>query len=1220
MRKKWQIIRKNEKNKKICVIIAIKKYMIFYKKLMTIVREIRREKDNMKKQRKLGKRVLSILLCMSLTMSGLIVPTKQVRAVETQAEENTGNTKTIAGLGTSVIVDPTAPANDTDAWKGSYVYYGNYNSSPVKYRVLDASTTDYSADGTTQTMLLDCDSILYYQKFDEDGTANEDGKKANDWSISDVKNSLNGDGFLNKAGVFTSAEKNAIAASTVDSHELTTDSETGVNVASWTQSAFANYVALTGEQIFLLDAEDVSNGVYGYSMTDSGCENRKKTGSSAADWWLRSACSDSGYNVGYVYDDDGGYITLSNDVNDNSPGVSPSLNLNLSSVLFSSVISGTAGETGAEYKLTLLDGDMTIAASGDVTRNGKTVTVPYSISGANSANATQVSVLILDKEYTVGNTNGATVLDYQKINVDSFLASGKGTYTLPDSLANERMGLDYYAYIVAEDVNGEKETDYASTPVAIPWAAPISKQMNFGTQGIIDPAVPNSASDAWKGCYVYYGNYDADGDGTAEPVKYRVLDASTTDYSADGMTQTMFLDCDSVLYKQKFDSDRTANKDGKKANDWSISDVKNSLNGDGFLNNEGVFTTAEKNAIAKSNVATHALTTDSKTGINVEEWTQRFFANYVALTGEQIFLLDAEDVSNGAYGYSMTVEATENRKKAGSATAYWWLRSADNMKDDYAGCVTGDGYIGSNRVDGTYPGVSPALNLNLSSVLFSSANAVSKSSDLTSGSVEISTEANTDWKLTLKDNEKSVALTEGRSVTKASDGTITVPYTYKDKENATEKEKVNQISVMITDKAYDAEKAVNAQEAQILYYGALQDIKNAEGNESTVAETSTGTGTFALPNALTEKMQGEDYHIYLLAEHVNDDNNTDYASEPLEVEVKTPIETVTVPSIDTPIAEEPLKEEITVSSTGVAEKATLTWKKNDTEATGNAQWKTTYQAYVTLTAADGYAFTDTTGAILNEDSVDTENITMNEDGTLTIACGEYTTATRKTESATAPEVGTKDTSDDGTATYKVTTSDVTNGTVTYVAPTDAKATTITIPDTIVIDGVTYKVTAIEKNAFKNNKYIKKVIIGNNIITIGDNAFYGCKKLKTVKFGKNVKIIGNKAFYKCSALTKITIPSKVKTIGKSAFEGCKKLKTVTIGKSVTKIGAKAFYGCSKIKTLTIKSSKLTTKKIGSKTFSKTSKSMTVKVPKKKFKTYKSMLIKRGVNKKAKFKKS
>ena len=373
------------------------------------------------------------------------------------------NAKTIAGLGTSVIVDPTAPASSSDAWNGSYVYYGKYNSSPVKYRVLDASTTDYSADGTTQTMFLDCDCILYYMPFDSDGTANEDGKKASDWSISDVKSSLNGDGFLNKEGVFTTAEKNAIAASNVASHALTTNSATGVNVASWTQKNFENYVALTGEQIFLLDAEDVSNGAYGYRMMDNDCENRKKKGSSDDYWWWLRSATDSGYSVGYVLDDGNiGY----NSVYSRRTGVSPALNLNLSSVLFSSVISGTAGETGAEYKLTLLDGDMTIAASGDVTRNGKTVTVPYSISGANSANATQVSVLILDKEYTAGNTNGATVLDYQKLNVDSFSASGTGTFTLPSGLTGT-LGTDYHIYLLAEQVNAHNSTDYASEPVKV---------------------------------------------------------------------------------------------------------------------------------------------------------------------------------------------------------------------------------------------------------------------------------------------------------------------------------------------------------------------------------------------------------------------------------------------------------------------------------------------------------------------------------------------------------------------------------------------------------------------------------------------------------------------------------------------------------------------------------------------------------------------------------
>ncbi|MBE5937975.1 MAG: hypothetical protein E7265_08095, partial [Lachnospiraceae bacterium] len=148
-------------------------------------------------------------------------------------------------------------------------------------------------------------------------------------------------------------------------------------------------------------------------------------------------------------------------------------------------------------------------------------------------------------------------------------------------------------------------------------------------------------------------------------------------------------------------------------------------------------------------------------------------------------------------------------------------------------------------------------------------------------------------------------------------------------------------------------------------------------------------------------------------------------------------------------------------------------------------------------------------------------------------------------------VGTKCTADDGTAIYKITVSDIVNGTVTYVAPANKKAATVNVPDTVVISGVTYKVTAIEKKA---------------------------------------------------------------------FSGCKKLNKVTIGKNVAKIGAKAFYGCSKLETLIIKTTKLTVKKVGSKVFGKTPKKMTVKVPKKKFNAYKKMLIKRGVNKKAKFKKN
>ena len=302
-----------------------------------------------------------------------------------------------------------------------------------------------------------------------------------------------------------------------------------------------------------------------------------------------------------------------------------------------------------------------------------------------------------------------------------------------------------------------------------------------------------------------------------------------------------------------------------------------------------------------------------------------------------------------------------------------------------------------------------------------------------------------------------------------------------------------------------------------------------------------------------------------------------------------------------------------------------------------------------------------------EEGVVTKEATATEKGEKTYTCSVCKT-TKKEEipALGAPAVGEEITSEDGSATYKVTEAGENGNSVTYEAPTDKNQATVVVPATVTINNITYNVTTISDTAFAGNKKLTSVTIGDNVTgfsdktfkgcsnlktvdvgngvtsipanafknfkklttvkmgtgvkTIGKNAFYGCKKLKNLTIGKNVVAIGDKAFYKCTSLTKVTIPSKVKTIGKSAFEGCKKLKTVTIGKSVTKIGAKAFYGCSKVKTLTIKSSKLITKKIGSKAFSKTPKSMTVKVPKKKFTAYKSMLIKKGVNKKAKFKKN
>jgi len=160
------------------------------------------------------------------------------------------------------------------------------------------------------------------------------------------------------------------------------------------------------------------------------------------------------------------------------------------------------------------------------------------------------------------------------------------------------------------------------------------------------------------------------------------------------------------------------------------------------------------------------------------------------------------------------------------------------------------------------------------------------------------------------------------------------------------------------------------------------------------------------------------------------------------------------------------------------------------------------------------------------------------------------------------------------ATYKVTKSGKSNGTVEYCKSTNSKAKTIKVPATVTINGINYKVTSIANNAFKNNKTVTKIVIGKNVKTIGSSAFSGCNKLKTVSIGANVTKIGSNAFYKCIKLTKITIPAKMTTIGKQAFSGCKKLKTITIkSKKLKSVGKNAFKGISSKAKIKVPSSKL-----------------------------------------------
>lgn len=120
---------------------------------------------------------------------------------------------------------------------------------------------------------------------------------------------------------------------------------------------------------------------------------------------------------------------------------------------------------------------------------------------------------------------------------------------------------------------------------------------------------------------------------------------------------------------------------------------------------------------------------------------------------------------------------------------------------------------------------------------------------------------------------------------------------------------------------------------------------------------------------------------------------------------------------------------------------------------------------------------------------------------------------------------------------------------------------IVVPQTVVYQGVTYKVVSIGSGAFREEEQdwnfepwssLNSVTISEGVKTIGDRAFSDCVVLKKVSLPSSITSIGENAFYECRQLRSLVIPNGVTAIEKIGIGSSRQMTSVVIPENVTSI--------------------------------------------------------------------
>ena len=130
--------------------------------------------------------------------------------------------------------------------------------------------------------------------------------------------------------------------------------------------------------------------------------------------------------------------------------------------------------------------------------------------------------------------------------------------------------------------------------------------------------------------------------------------------------------------------------------------------------------------------------------------------------------------------------------------------------------------------------------------------------------------------------------------------------------------------------------------------------------------------------------------------------------------------------------------------------------------------------------------------------------------------------------------------------------------------------TVTIPETFVVEGKTYRVTSVDEMAFANNTTLTKLTLPETITTFGQGAFANCSAMTAVNIPAAIQEIPSACFAQCKKMAAFTLPEQVKTIGNLAFANCTKASKIVLNEGITTIGERAFLGCSAVREITLPS--------------------------------------------------